>query len=416
MKIKVFISYGHNDNTLSFPGIVNEQFRTLIKDKELYSQVELLYDNNFLYTSTDWNHDIINQINTSDIVLCLLSEKFFASEYITEVERPLILERNKNNQSKLIICKLFTCNDVPEYNHMQALNLNDPYFLKSENEIDDRDKIKISKAIALELKDFIDNNFLQGKHKYIEEVYLEKINRDKQIRRFNRSYYSTFKTNNILFFYCINDKYDAIHFLNNRIQNIELNEKKLNINSTNYISETLINEKDIYIILDLLVELYFKNKKYVDSIDDFIEQFNNSNLNNILIPVLIDFNIDINEETKYNLNEFLINFNKSAELIKKDKKIIFLISFQREVNSEIKPDINNIFKNLPIHEYSNLEILNKISLSDIDNWLSNNFSSDVLQREIILKKYFNNFEGKKSMAEIINSVKDKIVDIKKIIN
>lgn len=75
-KIPVFVSYAHADDA---------SLDMLAKQLVVNEYIEIWTDNKIL-AGVKWNKDIIRNIRDARIILFLLSDNFFNSEYISEVE------------------------------------------------------------------------------------------------------------------------------------------------------------------------------------------------------------------------------------------------------------------------------------------------------------------------------------------
>lgn len=95
MENKVFLSYAHKD----------EKFK-----KDLEDHLSMLKRNNIIDTWSDrditagskWEHEIQSNLNEADIILCLVSSAFLASDYCYCKEFTKSLERHKTGECRII--------------------------------------------------------------------------------------------------------------------------------------------------------------------------------------------------------------------------------------------------------------------------------------------------------------------------
>lgn len=90
-KVKIFISYAHSNGVSAKQFI--EQFKDYITasksfDYSIWHDVELNVGEN-------WNAKILDELNKCDCGLLLVSTSFLTSNYITEKELPILLNKEK---------------------------------------------------------------------------------------------------------------------------------------------------------------------------------------------------------------------------------------------------------------------------------------------------------------------------------
>ncbi|HEY4035554.1 MAG TPA: toll/interleukin-1 receptor domain-containing protein [Ktedonobacteraceae bacterium] len=114
-KIKVFVSYAHEDNDLR---------------KQLDNHLSLLKRRNFIdiwhdreiSPGHDWEHEINTQLDGAQIILLLVSAAFLASDYCYGVELKRALEKHKAGETCVIpiILRPVDWKEAP-FSHLQAL-------------------------------------------------------------------------------------------------------------------------------------------------------------------------------------------------------------------------------------------------------------------------------------------------------
>ncbi len=97
---KVFFSYSKKDKTLR-----DELDRFLAP---LKSKIATWHDRDIM-PGAKWDAEIKAELNDADIVLCLVSADFLATDYIMEVELPIMLERYKKGELQVIPIILRPC-------------------------------------------------------------------------------------------------------------------------------------------------------------------------------------------------------------------------------------------------------------------------------------------------------------------
>jgi hypothetical protein len=84
-RLKIFISYSHED----MPWI--ERLRVHLKPFER-GDILTYWDDGRIVSGSLWEQVIIRELETSDVGILLVSADFLASEYISKVELPRLLE------------------------------------------------------------------------------------------------------------------------------------------------------------------------------------------------------------------------------------------------------------------------------------------------------------------------------------
>jgi hypothetical protein len=117
-KLKVFLSYSHKDEDMK------NQLDTFLTNLKRSSSIEVWQDRELL-GGAEWDRTIKNELDTSDIILLLISADFNASNYIWEKELTTAMERHEKGEARVIPVILRNCEwqDLP-YAKLQALPTN----------------------------------------------------------------------------------------------------------------------------------------------------------------------------------------------------------------------------------------------------------------------------------------------------
>ncbi len=97
---KIFISYSKEDVTFK-----NELIKFL---QPLEPQIALFHDRQIL-PGNKWDDEIQKELKSSDIILCLVSSDFLATEYVMETEIPIALDMQESGQAVVIPVILRPC-------------------------------------------------------------------------------------------------------------------------------------------------------------------------------------------------------------------------------------------------------------------------------------------------------------------
>lgn len=128
-KLKLFISYSHEDETLK-----NQLDKHLIMLKRS-GKIEVWNDRQ-LVAGEEWDSGIKNEMMLADIILLLISADFNNSEYIWKEELAHAMERHEKGSARVVPIILRKCEwkDMP-YAKLQAL----PKGARPVNDFTDKD-------------------------------------------------------------------------------------------------------------------------------------------------------------------------------------------------------------------------------------------------------------------------------------
>ncbi|MFM9911103.1 MAG: toll/interleukin-1 receptor domain-containing protein [Chitinophagaceae bacterium] len=128
-KLKLFISYSHEDETLK-----NQLDKHLIMLKRS-GKIEVWNDRQ-LVAGEEWDSGIKNEMMMADIILLLISADFNNSEYIWKEELAHAMERHEKGSARVVPIILRKCEwkDMP-YAKLQAL----PKGARPVNDFPDKD-------------------------------------------------------------------------------------------------------------------------------------------------------------------------------------------------------------------------------------------------------------------------------------
>ena len=112
--IRLFVSYSHLD--MEWFG----KLRPLLNFKALTTTVHVWHDHE-LKAGDLWDKEIRGELDQMDVFLCLVSNHFLASDYISNVEMKIALQREKAH--KTIIVPLILCDmDERDIIHLKQFN------------------------------------------------------------------------------------------------------------------------------------------------------------------------------------------------------------------------------------------------------------------------------------------------------
>ena len=115
-EVRLFVSYSHLDREWF------GKLRPLLKFKTPTAIAHVWHDSE-LKAGDRWDDEIRKELERMDVFLCLLSNHFLASDYITAVEMKAAFEREK--RSRTIIVPLLLCDmderDIAEFKPFNPL-------------------------------------------------------------------------------------------------------------------------------------------------------------------------------------------------------------------------------------------------------------------------------------------------------
>ncbi|HYU71710.1 MAG TPA: toll/interleukin-1 receptor domain-containing protein [Ktedonobacteraceae bacterium] len=95
MLFSVFISYAHRDRAF------REKLETHLSNLRRQNVIASWYDGN-ISPGTDWKSQIIEHLNTDQIILLLISADFMASDFCYSLEMTRAIARHDANQARVI--------------------------------------------------------------------------------------------------------------------------------------------------------------------------------------------------------------------------------------------------------------------------------------------------------------------------
>ena len=106
--VKVFISYSHKDEAL------RDSLATHLSNLQWQGIISSWYDRQ-LVAGMEWDDKITTELESTDIILLLISPDFTASKYCREVEIPIALQRHEAKQAYVVpvILRPFDWFDAP---------------------------------------------------------------------------------------------------------------------------------------------------------------------------------------------------------------------------------------------------------------------------------------------------------------
>ncbi len=235
MPIKIFLSYSHKDSD------IKEELDIAFAPLKRSGKAQVWHDG-LIQEGTEWNNDILQQLEEADIILLLISNYFIASNYIWEKELSRAMERHEAKTARVIPIFAKKCDfqDMP-FAKLQGL----PRNAKPINTFDNPDEAytEIVKAI----RNLMDNS-IESKPKLIQNKV--QVADNEQIKELvvNNQLKEAIEALRILL---ANDKAKSMTLLMNEQQYNQLLQDEMR----NIISPTdaaLLRNKLIYNILSLL--------------------------------------------------------------------------------------------------------------------------------------------------------------------
>jgi len=86
---KIFISYSHED--LQYREKLERQLKPLLRNKK----IKEIWSDHQILPGEDWNAEIEANLKSANIIFLLISDDFFFSDYIEEVEMPIVIKRHR---------------------------------------------------------------------------------------------------------------------------------------------------------------------------------------------------------------------------------------------------------------------------------------------------------------------------------
>jgi TIR domain len=93
--VRVFFCYAHED------GILLEKLKKHLIALQRQNLISIWYDRN-ISIGIEWAQEIDTQLNTSDIILLLISPNFMASEYCYSIEVEQAMKRHQQGEARVI--------------------------------------------------------------------------------------------------------------------------------------------------------------------------------------------------------------------------------------------------------------------------------------------------------------------------
>jgi tetratricopeptide (TPR) repeat protein len=102
LRDKVFISYSHKDEEWM------QKLKTMLHP--LISKGKIIpWDDSNIKTGQKWHEEIISALETTKIAVMLVSDNFLASEYITNIELPILLEAAEKGECTICLIPISHC-------------------------------------------------------------------------------------------------------------------------------------------------------------------------------------------------------------------------------------------------------------------------------------------------------------------
>src|SRR5437667_6363152 len=95
MPVKIFFCYAHEDEALL------NQLKAHLKPLQHSGLINFWYDRN-ISAGTEWEREVIEQLNAAQIILLLISPHFMSSEYCYSIELKQAMERHRRGEVHVI--------------------------------------------------------------------------------------------------------------------------------------------------------------------------------------------------------------------------------------------------------------------------------------------------------------------------
>ena len=146
--LRVFIMYAHEDKPVRDKLL--QHFRPMVRrgDIDLWSDHEIR-------PGALWDEEIRTRLNTSDLIIMLVSDDFFASEYIHNVEMESALIRHERGETRLVpvIARYCAWEDVSEIARLQVLPSGGKPVLSKGWDAEDQPYVNIVKGVREAMRD-----------------------------------------------------------------------------------------------------------------------------------------------------------------------------------------------------------------------------------------------------------------------
>ena len=114
----IFVSYSHKDE------VYKDEFIAQLSGLKRAGYIKS-WDDRKILPGEKWNEEIVNNLNTANLVIFLVSADFIASEYIHDIEIKAAKERSKNGEATIVPIIIRSCDfENSSLNDFQALPKN----------------------------------------------------------------------------------------------------------------------------------------------------------------------------------------------------------------------------------------------------------------------------------------------------
>lgn len=242
--MKIFVSYSRKD-TIYKDRLISSILK--LKDDGISS---IWIDERKIKPGDEFDDEIQEAINTSDIFLLLLSENFWTSPYIQRYELPAIQKKYKKDKVKIIPIVLKSTKDLFEYE-----GINKKLAMPQGKAVSDiRPQSKIFNEIYFHLKNLINSQNI-GLNYHVLDLCKESL--------FSLNPYDDY----------IKLKYEKIEYINNNEYRIIFTKYYENSTKKTFSKHIILNDKIKSLYSELYDSLYFKPKsKYIKIKEKLLEQ------------------------------------------------------------------------------------------------------------------------------------------------
>ncbi len=155
-KVNIFVSYAHRNSDLAKNFI--DEFYDFIKPSKSFEYA--IWNDLELKPGDNWNEEIISNLDKSDCGILLISTSFLNSKYITKLEIPKLIDKNKVLIPVLLQKVDFERHDLKGLEKFQIYRFNAPGFKapRSYSELKSKRKADFISELFIKMEEQLKNN------------------------------------------------------------------------------------------------------------------------------------------------------------------------------------------------------------------------------------------------------------------
>src|SRR6266487_6337291 len=152
MPVKIFCCYAHEDEVLLI------KLKTYLGSLHRQGLIDLWHDRD-ISAGTEWEHEIKERLNTSEVILLLISPDFMNSDYCYGVEMHQALKRHERGEAQVIpiILRSVYWKEAP-FSKLQALPTDGTPVTSSQWHDIDEAMFNVTEGIRILLKQLLMNS------------------------------------------------------------------------------------------------------------------------------------------------------------------------------------------------------------------------------------------------------------------